>query len=267
MLISRFSSSVPRRVDGRDLLAVAAFYLGVVTAFRVAFTVFTTDNVLGLFLAFATGLLLGVVGPIVYQVWIRGRGLGSLGIGWHRLSETLAIGVVLGAVQFGTTFWGYQLPAPVDWVPLLAMSLVVGLFEAVFFRGFIQNRLEASFGAAPAVAVAAILYSLYHVGYGMGIEEMWFLFGLGVVYAITFRLTRNILLLWPLLTPMGAFFNNLGGGDIDLPWASIAGFADVAGIMAGAVWLAHRHIRKRPAISTQPVNPSERDLPSEVSVY
>jgi membrane protease YdiL (CAAX protease family) len=263
-LISRFTSSLPRRVDGEDLIAVTVFYLGVVAAFRLAFTVFTTNNLLGLFLAFATGLSLGVVGPIVYQVWFRGRDLGSLGIGLHRLPETLAMGVVLGAIQFVTTFWGYQLPAPVDWVPLLAMSLVVGLFEAVFFRGFIQNRLEASLGAAPAVAIAAILYSLYHVGYGMGIEEMWFLFGLGVVYAITFRLTRNILVLWPLLTPMGAFFNNLEGGDIDLPWASIAGFADVAGIMAAAVWLAHRHIQKRAASSTQSVEASERDFPLEV---
>jgi membrane protease YdiL (CAAX protease family) len=244
-LIPRFIPSVTRKVDGRDLIAVAVIYLGVVAAFRLAFTGFTTDNVLGLFLAFATGLALGVVGPIVYEVWIRGRDLRSLGIGFHQLPKTLVIGVVLGAIQFSSTFWGYRLPAPVDWVPLLAMSVVVGLFEAVFFRGFIQNRLEASFGVAPAVAIAAILYSLYHVGYGMGIEEMGFLLGLGVVYAITFRMTRNILILWPILTPMGALFNNLESGDIDLPWASIAGFADVAGIMAVAVWLAHRHIRKR----------------------
>jgi uncharacterized protein len=252
-LIHRFPSSVTRRVDGPDLIAVTVIYLGVVAAFRLAFTVFTTDNVLGLFLAFAIGLALGVVGPIVYEVWIRGRDLRSLGIGLHRLPETLAIGVVLGAIQFGSTFWGYRLPAPVDWVPLLAMSLVVGLFEAVFFRGFIQNRLEASFGVAPAVAIAASLYSFYHIGYGMGIEEMGFLLGLGVVYAITFRLTRNLLVIWPILTPMGAFFNNLESGEIDLPWASIAGFADVAGIMAGAVWLAYRHIRKRATDSAQPM--------------
>ena len=44
---------------------------------RLAFGVFTTDNVLGLFLSFATGMLLGVVGPVVYQVWVRGRDLQS----------------------------------------------------------------------------------------------------------------------------------------------------------------------------------------------
>jgi len=143
------------------------------------------------------------------------------------------------------TLWGYDLPEPVDWVPLLVMSLVVGFFEALFFRGFVQGRLEASFGSGPAVTAAAVLYSLYHLGYGMGADEMVFLFGLGVVYAIAYRLVTNILVLWPLLTPLGAFFNNLEAGDIDLPWASIAGFADVAAVMAGAIWFTRRHERTR----------------------
>jgi len=95
---------------------------------------------------------------------------------------------------------GYRLPAPVDWVPLLVMSLAVGLFEAVFFRGFVQGRLQAGFGTGPAVAGASVLYALYHVGYGMGIGELGFLFALGVVHAVAYRLTENVLVLWPLLT-------------------------------------------------------------------
>ena len=80
------------------------------------------------------------------------------------------------------------------------------------FRGFIQKRLEASFGTAPGLAGAALLYGLYHVGYGMGVGEIWFLVGLGVVYAVAFRLAENVLVLWPLLTPVGSFFNNLQAG-------------------------------------------------------
>jgi membrane protease YdiL (CAAX protease family) len=235
-----------RGVDGRDLLVIGVLYVAVVGLFRLAFTVFTTDNVLWLFLSFAFGLIIGVVGPIVYQVWMRGRDLRSLGLGFHHLRATLTLGLVFASIQFATTLWGYDLPEAVDWVPLLVMSLVVGLFEAVFFRGFIQGRLEASFGVIPAVGGAALLYAVYHVGYGMGAGEMWFLFGLGVVYAIFYRLTTNILILWPLLTPLGAFFNNLQAGAIELPWESILGFADVAIVMVVAIWLAHRHIRKRP---------------------
>lgn len=249
LLIPGLRSTRDATRDRADLVAVVILYLAVVAAFRVAFEVFTTDNVLGLFLTFAGGLLLGVAGPVVYEVWMRKRDLRSLGIGLHRLPETIGAAVVLGGVQFAMTLWGYDLPAPVDWVPLLVMSLVVGFFEAVFFRGFIQNRLEAGFGTAAGIGGAAALYSLYHVGYGMGADEMWFLFGLGVVYAVVFRLTANILILWPLLTPLGAFFNNLEAGDIELPWASIAGFGDVAAAMALVIWLAHRHLRKRDQLS------------------
>lgn len=241
------------QVDVRDLVAIGVLYVAVVAAFRVAFGVFTTDSVLGLFLSFAVGMILGVVGPVVYQVWVRSRDLRSIGLGLHRLRSTVALGVVFAAVQFSTTLWGYDLPAPVDWVPLLVMSVVVGLFEAVFFRGFIQSRLEASFGVLPAVVGAAALYSLYHVGYGMGSEEMWFLFGLGVVYAVMYRLTSNVLIVWPLLTPLGAFFNNVQANDIELPWASILGFADVAAVMAIAVWLAQRHMHKSAQYPPAPV--------------
>ena len=89
-----------------------------------------------------------------------------------------------------------------------------------------------------------MLYAAYHVGYGMGLSEMWFLLGLGVVYAVAYRLTTNVLVIWPLLTPVGAFFNNLNSGDIVLPWASLIGFADVAVLMVAAIWLAQRRVRR-----------------------
>jgi membrane protease YdiL (CAAX protease family) len=238
------STTRPGALDRRDLAVIAALYLAVVGLFRLAFTGFTTDQLLGLFLSFAGGLVLGVAGPIVYTVWLRRRPLRSLGLGAHRLRATIALGLLFAGVQAATMLWGYRLPAPENWVPLLVMSLTVGLFEAVFFRGFVQGRLQASFGTGPAVAGAASLYALYHLGYGMGAGELVFLFGLGVVYAVAYRLTENILVLWPLLTPLGAWFNNLEAGDIQLPWASIAGFGDVLGLMALVIWLAYRHQRR-----------------------
>ena len=55
------------------------------------------------------------------------------------------------------------------------------------------------------------------VGYGIGLPSR--------------AVTSNTLVLWPLLTPMGAFLNNLDTGDTELPWVSVAGFADVSLIM------------------------------------
>lgn len=231
-------------VDWPDTGAVAGLYIGVVALFWLAFRVFTQANTLGLFLSFAAGMLLGVLGPVWYNTWIRHRGLGELGITRTNMREAIVLGLVLVAVQFMITLWGYPLPRPVDWVPLLALALTVGLFEAVFFRGFIQNRLEASFGPVGGVAGASALYALYHVGYGMGGAEMLFLFGLGVVYAVAFSVVRNLIVLWPLLVPLGSFYNNLRGGDIQMPWEAILGFVDVLGLMLAAMWLAAKHERR-----------------------
>jgi membrane protease YdiL (CAAX protease family) len=243
--------------DRQDLAVIGGLYLGVVALFTLAFRVFTQDSVAGLFLAFATGMLLGVVGPIVYTVWVRHRPLSDLGLTRSNLRAAVALGLVLGAVQFTMTLWGYALPQPVDWVPLLMLSLTVGFFEAVFFRGFIQTRLASSYGPIAGVGGASALYALYHVGYGMGPAEMLFLFGLGVVYGVAFATVRNIAVLWPLLIPLGSFYNNLQSSDIRMPWAAILGFADVLGLMAMAVWLAARHHRRETArtASGQPTPP------------
>lgn len=222
---------------------IGGLYLAVVALLRLAFVGFGTANLWGLFLSYAAALLLGVAGPVVYTVWLRRRPLRTLGVGGHNLRTTPALGLVLAALQFAMTLWRIDLPEPVDWVPLLVMSLMVGLFQAIFFRGLIQVRLQASFGTIAGVAGAAGLYGLCYVGYGMSLTEIQFLFGLGVVYAIVYRLVDNILVMWPMLIPLGSFFNNLQAGDIELPLASIAGFADIMAVMALVIWLAFRHQR------------------------
>jgi membrane protease YdiL (CAAX protease family) len=242
--------STGRRVDGRDVRVVLLLYVGVVTALYVAFQLFTVERTLGLFLCYAGGLILGVVGPVIYTVWRRGRPLADLGLTRRNWRHAVGLGLILGGVQFFLTLYRYQLPAPVDWVPLLTMALMVGLFEAIFFRGFVQTRLSASFGPIPGAVAAAALYALYHVGYGMGAREMVFLFGLGLVYGIAYACVKNVLVLWPVLIPIGSFYNNLQSGGIDLPWAAIAGFVDVMAIMFAAVWLAQR--RERRAVRQPP---------------
>ena len=249
------------RFDNRDLVAIATIFAAVVVSFRVAFVGFGTERVAGLFIAFAVGLVIGVAGPVVYTVAVRRRPIAELGLRLRPARSVLAWAGAFALAQFAITLWGYDLPEPIDWVPLLAMSLVVGFFEAVFFRGFVQERLEASAGPAVAVMGAAAVYAVYHLGYGMPAEEMLFLFGLGVTYAMVFRTTRSIFVLWPLLTPLGAFYNNLEAGDLagELPWASIAGFADVAGVRGAFLFWGWR--RSRRMATGAPKRPRGRSEP------
>jgi hypothetical protein len=68
------------------------------------------------------------------------------------------------------------------------------------------------------------------------------------VYAVAYRISTNVLVLWPLLIPLGSFFAQLQSGELigELPWAAIAGFADVMGLMAAIIWFAHRRERRGP---------------------
>jgi CAAX protease family protein len=251
-LVPRALPTTPRTGARTDLLAIATMYVAVVALMRLAFVGFTTDHVAGLFLSFAAALLVGVVGPIYYTVWRRHASLTDLGLHVGDWRVTTVLALLFAGVQFALTLWQYDLPAPVDWVPLLVMALVVGVFETIFFRGFVQTRLEAAYGPIGGIGGAAVLYGLYHVGYGMNGGELIFLTGLGIVYAVAFAQTRSALILWPLLTPLGSFFNAVESGDIELPWASIAGFADVLAVMVLATWVGWRHERRRRATTEAP---------------
>lgn len=243
---ARRTALLHRDVDRRDLIAIVGIYLLVVAFYRVAFVVIGDSDGL-LFLSFAAGLLIGVAGPVAYTVWMRKRPLASLGLSFTNLPRVAAVALIFAAVQFSITLWGYDLPETRDWVTLLGMALMVGVFESIFFRGFVQGRLEASFGAAPAVFAVAFLYGIYHVGYGMTLEETIFLSGLGIIYALAYLTVENVLVMWPLLTPLGSFFAQLESGELAgrLPWAALLGFVDVIGLFAAAIWWAHRYERKR----------------------
>jgi hypothetical protein len=82
------------------------------------------------------------VEPVIYTVWRRGRSLVDLGLGARNWRQAAGLGLILGAVQFFLTLYGYDLPAPVDWVALLTMSLMVGLFEAMNAASTAGNHLQ-----------------------------------------------------------------------------------------------------------------------------
>jgi hypothetical protein len=132
--------ALPRRShrqDHAELVVMGGLYVAVVGLLSLAFRGFGTAHTPGLFLSFAAALLVGVVGPIYYTVWRRGGTLEDLGLRVGSRTETLTLALLFASVQFWLTVWRMDLPNPEDWVPLLVMALVVGVFESIFFRGFL----------------------------------------------------------------------------------------------------------------------------------
>lgn len=261
---SRATAGLAFRPDRSTWAAIASYAL-LVGVIALAFQVFTTDRVAANFITYGiVGIAgVGVAFPVFYTVAVRGRPLSDLGLTTRYLLPSLLLGGVLGWDTWRNTVATLEGTGSAAAVPLAAMALAVGLFEAIFFRGWLLLRFEAAFGLVPAVLLSALCYSAYHVGYGMGGGEMLYLFGFGVVFGAMFRLTRSILVLWPFYTPMGGFYTTFKDGLV-LPFEATYGFALVLGLMGATIALAMLWRARKSRPLQQP--PHAVTLPSGVPV-
>jgi uncharacterized protein len=223
-----------------DTIVAFVSYIFLVAALFLAFQVFTTDRVAANFITFGPIALagLGVAVPLFYTVLVRRRPLADVGLTTYQLLPSLALGLVLGWDTYRNTLAALGVAWTPAVVPVATMALAVGLFEAIFFRGWLQLRFEAAFGLVPGLLLGALCYSLYHIGYGMEVEELLFLFGLGLVFGAFFRLTRSVFVLWPFYTPVGGLFSNLNEG-LTIPFEATYGFLLTIGLMVGVIILAN----------------------------
>ena len=189
----------------RDLIAVSASWVLVVGALYTATVVVGAEawGGIGYFLLYAVlgAGIFGVGFPLYWTVVIRKRPLSDLGLSTRWLWLSLILQIIFAALQYSGTL-GKGILDVERFIPLLTLSLAIGFFEAVFWRGWVLLRLEEAFGVIPAILWGSLLYAAYHVGYAMPLREMAFLFFIGVMYAVAFRMTKNIFILWPLFQPM-----------------------------------------------------------------
>jgi len=187
--------------------------------------------------------LFGVGLPVYWMVVVQRRPLADLGFTTRWLGLSLILQLIFAALQYMGTLAKAQLPPFEEFLPLIALALCIGFFEAVFWRGWILLRLEESFGTIPAILLGSALYSAYHIGYAMPASEMIFLFFIGIMFAVVFRLTKNIFILWPVFQPMGQLVTLVKDG-LTLPLLASLGFFEVLIVMLVIVWLAGRYQKK-----------------------
>lgn len=232
---------------GKDLVVVLISWVLVVGALYTATVVVGAETGGGLPYFFLYAVLgatvFGLGLPLYWMVVVRKRPLADLGISMRWLGLSLALQLVFAVLQFSGAWKSIDLPQMEKVLPLITLALAIGFFEAVFWRGWVLLRLEEAFGLIPALLLGSALYAAYHIGYGMPMDEMIFLFFIGLMYAAAFRLTRNVFLLWPVLQPMGQLITLIKDG-LDLPLLASLGFVEVLVVMVVLVWLAGRYAKK-----------------------
>jgi len=251
LLVVRFKPNV-------DLAAVAVSWCLVVGALATATFVITPERGAGYFLVYAVvgAAGFGVALPTWWIVWRRGRTIADLGVTAKRLGPSLALQALFSAILYSVTLARVSLPDTASVLPLVALAACIGLFEAIFWRGWVQNRLEEAFGFIPAVIVGSAAYALYHVGYGMGWDEIGFLYLIGLLYGVAFRFTRSVFILWPLFQPIGQLTTLLEDG-LELPPIASLGFVEALIVMIVVLMFGWRVAvkRERAGVALEGVEP------------
>jgi hypothetical protein len=94
------------------------------------------------------------------------------------------------------------------------------LWEPFFVHGWLQLRFDRAFGIVPGVLLAGLCFAGYHVG-TYPLEGVIGLLFFGLIYATVFRLTSNLLIMWPLTWCVGSSLGTLMGGA-SLTWNQVA---------------------------------------------
>ncbi|MCX7702203.1 MAG: CPBP family intramembrane metalloprotease, partial [Gemmataceae bacterium] len=156
--------------------------------------------------------------------------------------------VVRDAVRKNVEFWR-QAP----WMVLLAMAVIPGVVEELFFRGFLFNALLRHVRPGAVIVVTAILFGLFHIFPGgflaierllpstlMGLILGWVRWPSGsVLPGALLHLAHNGLLLSAALFPQ-TFGPGLSEGNSGLPTEAMAASAAIASLGALLVWLGRR---------------------------
>jgi len=155
-----------------------------------------------------------IIFPLYWTIVVRKGKLDALGI----TKKLWLISLVVGIAMAGFMWMGYmnQYGIGSDTLPGLLLG-VVGLWEIFFCFGWLQLRFEEAFGIIPAIVLASLGYSIYHLGYpGIPVSEIVGFFVFGLFFAIIFRSTKNLLVLlpaWPICCLFG--FKTV---DISVTW-------------------------------------------------
>jgi hypothetical protein len=181
-------------------------------------------------------LILDVLLPAYYVLRVRNEPLAELGITTKRWKVSLLISVAWSAVGLRSLLPAIHQHPGAHVLPQMIFNGLI-LWEPFFVFGWLQLRFERAFGILPAILTAGASLALYHVG-TFPIQFVGVLFVAGLLDGILFRLTRNLLTLFPLTWAVYSSIGTLSGNFL-FGWDVVALYAVVLAIQIVALgWMA-----------------------------
>lgn len=176
-----------------------------------------------------TNLGLNVLFPVWWIAYHRRQPLSELGITTRRWLPSLLIGMGLAIFS---SFRLRQMAAGVAWLPHVLFNAVI-LWEPFFVHSWLQLRFDRAFGILPGVLLAGLSFAAYHVGTYPPAGLVVLLIS-GLFFAAIFRLTSNLLILWPLVWSVSSSIGTLMGG-MQFTWNQVATWSVILLIQLGFI--------------------------------
>jgi membrane protease YdiL (CAAX protease family) len=222
------------------LLMIPVFYVGT----------HDTTGIVGLlvFVILGNGIL-NVLFPAYYLLVVRKERPQELGITTDRLWLAVGLSLVWGLMSWVGLQKEARLHPEADLLPQLVFNGLI-LWEPFFVYGWLQLRFERAFGMLPGIVLAAACFGAYHLG-TYPLPAVGMLVVIGLIYAILFRMTKNLLTLWPLVWSVGSSIGTLQGGFY-FGWDQVGMYAIILLVQIVAIAWMISHGRKRGTAGEMP---------------
>jgi len=154
---------------------------------------------------------IGFAFPLHYILITKKGSIKNLGITKNKLALSLFLNVVLAILlmfQFmvESRAYGKEIILGKDIIIPVIYIFTAGIFEVIFFYGFLRQQFEKAFGIIPGILLAALFYSLHHAGFQ---PEFFKLLFVGIMYASVYRITNNAFIIFPFFWGVGAIWDVL----------------------------------------------------------
>jgi hypothetical protein len=184
-----------------------------------------------------------VIFPVWWLVWRQGRPWSELGITKKRWVLSLIIGVVI-FLFFLMGLWKQYSGKDIDLYAMLAFNLV-GLWEPFFVYGWLQLRFDRAFGILGGIFLTGLCIGIYHIG-SFPVGAVLSFVVLGCIFAALFRLTTNLLILWPLVWGASSSFSLLAAGKT-IGWSDVGFMTVILLIQLAFIALSVKRVTGKPA--------------------
>jgi len=180
------------------LLMWASFYI-----------MYHTDSmaIKGFIFCILTNIGLNVLLPLSWCLIYKKEKIEVLGITRNNMMYSIVIGFTLAYVKL------YQLIpllSGVNWSTHLIYNFFL-FWEPFFIFGWLQSRFEKAFGIVGGILLTGVGLGIYHLG-SFEPKNVLIITMNGIVFAMVYRLVKNLLVMWPALWCISSSVGTLSGG-------------------------------------------------------